>query len=46
MKKVNTKAPHVAVAPKDKPNAFFREKLPLKKDKSPQSPLSKKRLSK
>jgi len=40
------KADKIPIPSKKKPNAFFREKLPLMKGKSPQSPLSGKKLSK
>ena len=39
-------APRIPIPSKKKPNAFFREKLPPSKGKSPQSPMSRKRLSK
>jgi hypothetical protein len=39
-------APKVPIPSKKKPNAFFREKLPVSKGKSAMSPLSGKKLSK
>jgi hypothetical protein len=46
MKKVNRKAPSVPIPSREKPLAFFKEKPRVTKGKSPQAPMSKKRLSK
>jgi hypothetical protein len=40
------KAPKVPIPSKKKPNAFFREKLPPSKGKSPMAPMTGKKLSK
>ena len=40
------KAPKIPIPSKKKPNAFFREKLPVSKGKSAMAPLTGKKLSK